>query len=402
MNHMARLMATVIRVLQMADENRFILFREKLLQLIAKTRRLGLRPDFNRMRMESIKKGRLLIGPRVLLIDVMDQCNYRCQFCFTHSSLSSEGRQEALSHLWNPPASYESVKEILDDAFAMGTEYVRFCGEGELLLHKDIKKIVAYALSLHMQVQLVTNLSRETVIADFDFISRISFLVNLASVSAAKYEVLHGVPADQFDVVLGNIRRMSVKHHVVLSYLINSQNCEDIGAYIELAASLGVKDIRFLMPRVYEAELKSMLVSAEQLNVLGSRLAAWEDLARAKDINVNMAELRALVADRGFVKNSDILEQSSHKMKCFNSWFFSKVSTNGDVFMCCNETIPIGRISKEQRFKDVFFSTRSLQTALTASNGVDPAERQWKKCMICGDKRQHAEVARHLGNRSIG
>lgn len=401
MNHMARLMATVIRVLQVADENRFILLREKLLRLIVRTRRLGLRPDFNRMRMESIKKGRLLIGPRVLLVDVMDQCNYRCQFCFTHSSLSSAGRQEALSHLWNPPVSYESIKDILDDAFEMGTEYVRFCGEGELLLHKDIKKIVSYALASHMQVQLVTNLSRDMVIADFD-VSRISLLVNLACVSAAQYEVLHGVPAEQFPVVLENIRRMSVKHHVVLSYLINSQNCEDIGTYIELAAMLGVKDIRFLMPTVYEPELKSMLVSAEQLNVLRSRLTAWEDLARAKGINVNMVELRGLVDDQGFVRNRDILEQSPHKMKCFNSWFFSKVSTNGDVFMCCNETIPIGRISKEQRFKDVFFSIRSLQTAITASNGVDPAERQWKKCMICGDKRQNAEVAQHLGKRDIG
>ena len=70
-----------------------------------------------------------------ITIEITQQCPNYCIHCSSMSSLSK-----------NHMMPLEKVKELIDDVDILGCEQISFSG-GEPFLHKDLVKMVAYALS---------------------------------------------------------------------------------------------------------------------------------------------------------------------------------------------------------------------------------------------------------------
>jgi MoaA/NifB/PqqE/SkfB family radical SAM enzyme len=374
----------------------FVDFREVFLSVLQKVRRSGIHVDLDRIRMESIRRGRLLLGPRALQINIYDQCNYQCQFCYTHSSLFTDVKKKELSILWHSAPGYKVIKGLIDDAYLLGTDVVRFCGEGEPFLHKDIQQIIKYAHARGLKVYFLTNLSQAAWIRDVDPSVNMKFFVNLAATSPIKYKMIHGMPEDGFAALLGIIRSVNRRFSVTLSCQVFNQNCDDIKKYIAMASMLNIKEVMFSMPTLYQDELKQLLLTKKQMLKLRSQISSLTVYARSKGVQTNLEDLKGMLLDPGFSKKGDILEHSTNTQQCFNSWLFSNILTNGDVYMCCRQTVKIGKISGARRFKDVFFSKASCQRAVDGKQGVDPSLRKWSKCHLCRDKAQNMDVVRYL------
>jgi hypothetical protein len=84
-------------------------------------------------------------APRNLEIAITSHCNLRCVGC-------RYGRD----FMTGTQLTWEMVRDLLDDAKAMGIWNVRFYG-GEPLLHADLPRMIAHAASLGLQTYVTTN-----------------------------------------------------------------------------------------------------------------------------------------------------------------------------------------------------------------------------------------------------
>jgi len=84
-----------------------------------------------------------LDGPYVLLAAITHRCNLRCRYC----GVWNESGHEMDTRQW---------ASLLDEAWAMGTVSVSFCG-GEPLVREDLGELVARASGLGLRTSLTTN-----------------------------------------------------------------------------------------------------------------------------------------------------------------------------------------------------------------------------------------------------
>jgi cyclic pyranopterin phosphate synthase len=84
-------------------------------------------------------------APRNLEIAITSHCNLRCVGC-------RYGRD----FMTGTQLTWDMVRDLLDDAKAMGIWNVRFYG-GEPLLHPDLPRMIAHAASLGLQSYVTTN-----------------------------------------------------------------------------------------------------------------------------------------------------------------------------------------------------------------------------------------------------
>ena len=96
--------------------------------------------------------------PRQMHVAITAHCNLRCIGC-------RYGRE----FMTGSQLSYETVRDLLDDARDAGLQHVRFYG-GEPLLHPDLPRMIAHCRSAGLQPYVTTNavLLREKVDALFD------------------------------------------------------------------------------------------------------------------------------------------------------------------------------------------------------------------------------------------
>ncbi len=84
-------------------------------------------------------KGKILSA----MIKLLDQCNFRCQYCYVRGSTKSM-------------VSFDSIKKILDELRDLGCVWLTLTG-GEPLLHPNFFEIYNYAYDLGFAVTVLTN-----------------------------------------------------------------------------------------------------------------------------------------------------------------------------------------------------------------------------------------------------
>ena len=85
------------------------------------------------------KKGKILSA----MIELLDQCNFHCRYCYVRGSTNST-------------LSLESVKKVLDQLREVGCIWLTLTG-GEPLLHPHFLEIYNYAYDLGFAVTILTN-----------------------------------------------------------------------------------------------------------------------------------------------------------------------------------------------------------------------------------------------------
>ncbi len=147
--------------------------------------------------------------PRIMLIELTNQCNHRCSFCFNSLSTRKKGSLNT-----------KLLVSILKDAYKLGTREVGFYAAGEPLLYKSIEEYVKLAKEVGYEyIYITTNgalASCEKVMALISAgLNSIKFSINGAS--RETYKLIHG--KDDFNKVienLGQIKSFRDKNNIKL------------------------------------------------------------------------------------------------------------------------------------------------------------------------------------------
>jgi MoaA/NifB/PqqE/SkfB family radical SAM enzyme len=285
---------------------------------------------------------------------------------------------------------FENIRNIIDQAYMLGTEIIYVCGEGEPLLHPKILEVLTYIGKYDFKIIILTNASifRATSrILELPRSLKLSFVVNLSAADSKKFASIYGKKPSVFVELLENIKNINKRHPVLLSYLIFKDTYQDLFKFIKLAHSMNITMIRLKFPILYNVKQREMLLSDKEMNILLHSLMELKGFSEKYGINVEFKK---------YIINYYLEKAKKAKVdKCYNGWFFAKINVNGDIYLCCKENKFLGRASSGN-FKEVFFSPAYVAYVLQGKRGINIHSKDWKKCRFCLECERNVSLSRIL------
>ena len=266
--------------------------------------------------------------PRSLYLETTNRCDSKCQTCIrTFRSLEKPA-----------DLTLEQVRAIAEQFPLL--ERVVLHGIGEPLLNAEIFAIVAYLKSRAVTVlfnsdaiSLTARRALRLIESGLD-----EYRVSLDAATRETYQRLRGV--DQFDRVVANVRRLvelerergrSVPR-VSLWFTASRANLDELPAFVQLAADLGVDEV-YVQRLVFNG---LGLATAE--NALHGRLHRQEqellDAAEGLAHTLGLA-LRASGLTTPLVSLTGGAPSPRPWAGCQRPWTLSYVTANGNVLPCC-------------------------------------------------------------------
>lgn len=182
------------------------------------------------------------IYPIYIEIGPSGACNQRCSFCaFDYLKYNEQF------------IDTNALLRFLTDAARLGVKSIMYAGEGEPLLHKDIKRIINHTKKAGIDVALTTN----GVLLDEDFykscLDSLTWVrVSLNAGTPKTYSKIHRTPPEDFERVLHNITEaVKLKNH-------NNNNCT-VGVQFLLLPD-NYKEVTKLAKRLKEIEADYLVV----------------------------------------------------------------------------------------------------------------------------------------------
>ncbi|MCX5778300.1 MAG: radical SAM protein [Elusimicrobia bacterium] len=299
---------------------------------------------------ENIKKNELInsceIDRRKTVIDSTPlyvtlgthfNCNAQCIFCLGGDYPSFT--LETFKTLFEP-----KLGKIMRAAVHLG-----FCGFGETLLMPDIVEFLEYLnLTLpDVNKAFTTNgIALSKNVSELMLNGKYSLMVSLHASNAELHRIMTGTNA--FDKIISNIRFLVAQKkarksplHINLVFLATTQNIDDLPAFVQFAADLGVDRVTCNHINLYQPEQ--------------FRLSCFFIQDKANEV-FNRAEIIAqhcgvtLILPPRFGKYPAPLPGA---IRCHDPWNFFYVETQGSVNPCCYAGNHIGYIT-ENDFNDIW------------------------------------------------
>jgi len=111
--------------------------------------------DRERVELAGIVTDRVFGGPRILELDLTNNCNLNCVGCWCHSDLLGDRKLSGEEKRLRLP--FDLIEKLLREARSMGTETLQLAGAGEPFVHPKMMEILALAKSLGFSVNVITN-----------------------------------------------------------------------------------------------------------------------------------------------------------------------------------------------------------------------------------------------------
>jgi MoaA/NifB/PqqE/SkfB family radical SAM enzyme len=266
--------------------------------------------------------------PRSLYLETTNRCDSKCQTCIrTFQTLE-------------PPAdlTLARIRAIVEQCPDL--DRVVLHGIGEPLLNPEIFGIVAYLKTRARSVlfnsdaiTLTPARARRLIESGLD-----EYRVSMDAATAATYCRLRGV--DQFERVIGNVQRLvalqreagRTEPRVSLWFTALRANIEELPAFVELAARLGVGEV-YVQRLVFNglglatsaSALHGQLRERERERLAEAEAAAWRHgiAMRASGLTNPLASLEG---------SADGARPWSG---CQRPWTLAYVTANGNVLPCC-------------------------------------------------------------------
>ncbi len=304
----------------------------------------------DKLRLLGVATESVFVGPRVFHLDMTNDCNTNCLYCWFHSPLSRK-RPDAhlLDERWKKTyMDTEIAKRLIRDLARLGTkEDLVLSGKGEPVLHGGIVDVISEAKGCGISVTLFCNgieLGRRMREA----ILRYEVDLLYVSVSAATYGTyirLHPrQPKDEFRTIVKNVaefigernRRQAGRPHVVWVMVICYTNAHEVLAFYELGRALGVDLVRFQLMAAEPYNRGLALRPAQFDGVIRQieRARALESAGGPKiveNIGLQLARLKGGDLDwtRGYFETHP----------CTAGWMFSRAWAGGEVAFCCSPKV---------------------------------------------------------------
>jgi MoaA/NifB/PqqE/SkfB family radical SAM enzyme len=319
--------------------------------------------------------------PRSLYLETTNRCDSKCQTCIrTFETLE-------------PPAdlSLERVRAIVAQFPLL--DRVVLHGIGEPLLNPEIFDIVVYlktrvasVLFNSDAISLTPARARRLIESGLD-----EFRVSMDGATPATFRQLRGV--DQFERVTANVRQLiafqrelsQTTPRVSLWFTATRANVEELPAFVQLAADLGVGEV-YVQRLVWNG-----LGLATEANALHGRLRERE--------RTRVAEAEALATRHGIAMRASgltsplasLLERGDGARPwsgCQRPWTLAYVTANGNVLPCCISPwvardyagLILGN-AFDERFESIWDGTRYQQfrTDFESDTAPDPC----RGCGLC-------------------
>lgn len=251
--------------------------------------------------------------PKTLMIEPTSKCNLSCPLC-EHLFLRKEKSRDL---------KFNEFKNILNQFRDL--ENIYFWNFGEPYLNSETHKMIAYAKKTGIPNTYVSTNAhkldyKKIILSGLDYL--IVSLDGIRQESYLKYRV-----GGKFKLVIDNIRNIceykkqnNYKNpKVILQFVINRFNEEDVKGVVDFARKLGVDELR----------LKTL------------NIGRFED-RKNEFLPKNFEYSR--------YKDDSLMYKAGRRENCSVPWYFTAITSKGDVFVCCkcdnNKDYVMGNIFK--------------------------------------------------------
>ena len=269
--------------------------------------------------------------PKNLYLEVTNRCNLKCKACILYQGS------------WEPPRDITLNELIRITDQLPELEQIALHGIGEPLLNEELPAMIRHLKNRDVYVLFNSNgifldagQQNALIAAGLD-----ELRISLDAASAKGYQAMRG--SDQFDRIIDNLKNFRQRigqyetTHPKLSlwYLGTRENISELPDFIQLAASIGIKEV-YLQRLVYLQDNEGYGI-ATRWNTLMESDAEFREivnqsqgLAKRYDIQFNASglgtPLESVRADAG---------NPSAWKRCYRPKTLMYITANGNVLPCC-------------------------------------------------------------------
>jgi len=305
-------------------------------------------------------------GPRLVQLDVTNNCNNDCIACWCNSPMLAEERMDAGTK--RQTLDFEKIEEILDEIYSLGTREIYMAGGGEPFMHPCIDDIIRAIKGQGMCLYLNTNF---TLVDE----KRADLLVELP-VDHMTISTWAGTPhvysrthpnktEETFEQMRTMLKRIAenkggqghapfIKLYNVISHL----NYDDAEAMIDFALDVQAESVEFTVVDTKPGYTDYLMLSDEQRQSLYKRCQKIAERVEKENLSLDLFRwdqfMRRISTTDSNVGDYD--KNIIDALPCTVGWTFARILPDGNVNPCLKgHRYPIGNIY-DQTFREIWSS----------------------------------------------
>ncbi len=305
-------------------------------------------------------------GPRLIQLDVTNNCNNDCIACWCNSPLLAEERMDAETK--RQTLAFDKIEQLLDDVYAMGTREVYMAGGGEPFMHPRIDDIVTAIKQRDMCLFVNTNFTlvneeRADLLVDLpvDHMT-ISTWAGTPHVYARTHPNKTEEAFEQMRVILKRMaERKGGRGHapfIKLYNVISHLNYDDVEAMIDFATEVNAESVEFTVVDTMPGYTDYLLLNEEQRQDLYRRCMKISERVEREEIPLELFRwdqfMRRISTPDSNVGDYD--KNIIDSLPCTVGWTFARILPDGNVNPCLKgHRYPIGNIY-DNTFREIWSS----------------------------------------------
>ena len=302
-------------------------------------------------------------SPRLahLQFELTSRCNERCIHCYIPNKKKNEGID----------MSFEKFKYILDQFVEMGGLHVTLSG-GEVLMNKDIIRILRYCRAKDLQISLLTNL-----IALKDEQIPILKEVNLSLIQVS----LYSMDAEKHDLIT-TVKGSFEKTKIAIEKLYNADIPVQISCPIMKANKEGYEEV-MKYAQSFRMKAQTDYIMMAQADLDTSNLANRISIEETEKVIRNIIEYDVDYRNETLAIEplSSIPEEEFAEMPLCGAGINDLcVTVNGDIYPCSGwQSYIVGNIFKDS-LKDIWDHSEKLNVIRNVK------QKDFPKCLKCDSR----------------
>jgi glycosyltransferase involved in cell wall biosynthesis/MoaA/NifB/PqqE/SkfB family radical SAM enzyme len=298
-------------------------------------------------------------GPYTIQLDVTNRCNNDCIACWLHSPLLRKTGPNAAD--LRSQLRFDIVKQLLDDAAAMGTRDLYMAGGGDPIVYPWLQETVEHAKSHGMTVAINTNFAlADEAWCDWACdVGLDDMTVSVWAGTSKGYDATHpNKKPEDFDKLIQRITYLNDRKRQVgrgptvkLYQVVSNLNAFEFGRMVDLLDETGSEAVEFTVVDTVPGHTDVLLFDDE---VRRSLLQQSRELQTRMDAKGEGHRLFGFDQWLRRLECEDVVEGLGdanvvHTFACTIGWTFLRVMPDGKVTSCLkSHRIPIGNLNESR------------------------------------------------------